>query len=348
MKQWAIVIISGLLLFAVIGIADAVVSTSTHYQIQQDTITPVGGGENTTSTHYKTTQSIGEQASGADTSDHYRARGAFRYLFNPVTQQSVPAPTPSSSGGGSSGGILIPITTGPGTLTLGGFAAPKALVKVFEEKETKTVTADTNGAFSLEITDLTPGQTSVSIWSEDANGTKSVILTFSLTIQQSGRTALTNIFLSPTITVANSEVPITGDVKVSGQTTPKSSVLLKFSSNDVTAQTTSGPDGQYSYSLPADKLGAGDHVVIAQAKRPDGTRSAFSPSVSFSVMGSGTGAAWRRSDLNHDRRVDLVDLSILLANWGNKPGNTAADVNEDGTVDLVDVSIMLYNWTGER
>lgn len=50
-------------------------------------------------------------------------------------------------------------------------------------------------------------------------------------------------------------------------------------------------------------------------------------------------------DINRDGRVDLVDFSILLYNWG-MPKNPQADFNEDGVVDLVDFSIMLYHWTG--
>lgn len=53
----------------------------------------------------------------------------------------------------------------------------------------------------------------------------------------------------------------------------------------------------------------------------------------------------RTGDLNFDGKVDLVDFSILLFNWGI-PKNPIADINNDGKVDLVDFSIMLYWWTG--
>lgn len=53
----------------------------------------------------------------------------------------------------------------------------------------------------------------------------------------------------------------------------------------------------------------------------------------------------RIGDLNCDSRVDLVDFSILLYNWG-VPKNPIADLNNDGQVDLVDFSILLYWWTG--
>lgn len=45
-------------------------------------------------------------------------------------------------------------------------------------------------------------------------------------------------------------------------------------------------------------------------------------------------------DLNHDGKVDLSDLSVLIANWGI-PRNKAADLNGDGVVDARDLSILL-------
>lgn len=66
----------------------------------------------------------------------------------------------------------------------------------------------------------------------------------------------------------------------------------------------------------------------------------------FAIMGSPILVVpeERPADLNTDKKVDLVDFSILLYNWG-KPKNPKADLNNDGIVDLVDFSIMLYWWT---
>lgn len=67
----------------------------------------------------------------------------------------------------------------------------------------------------------------------------------------------------------------------------------------------------------------------------------------FAIMGSPILVVpeERPADLNADKKVDLVDFSILLYNWG-EPKNPKADLNNDGIVDLVDFSIMLYWWTG--
>ena len=51
-------------------------------------------------------------------------------------------------------------------------------------------------------------------------------------------------------------------------------------------------------------------------------------------------------DINGDGKVDALDLSVVLSNWG-KTGATPAqgDLNGDGTVDALDLSIVLTNWS---
>lgn len=51
-------------------------------------------------------------------------------------------------------------------------------------------------------------------------------------------------------------------------------------------------------------------------------------------------------DINGDKKVDALDLSTLLTNWGNS-GATAVqgDINGDGQVDALDLSTLLVNWS---
>jgi hypothetical protein len=51
----------------------------------------------------------------------------------------------------------------------------------------------------------------------------------------------------------------------------------------------------------------------------------------------------RKGDLNQDGKVDVVDLGILLSNWGST-SKPPADLNKDGVVDVVDLGILLSNW----
>lgn len=52
-----------------------------------------------------------------------------------------------------------------------------------------------------------------------------------------------------------------------------------------------------------------------------------------------TGGTAKTGDLNGDGRVDVTDLSILLANWNTTNANS--DINKDGTVNIFDLSILL-------
>ena len=51
-------------------------------------------------------------------------------------------------------------------------------------------------------------------------------------------------------------------------------------------------------------------------------------------------------DVNGDQRVDLTDLSTLLANFGTSGGATIAlgDLNGDGNVNLSDLAVLLGNF----
>ena len=54
-----------------------------------------------------------------------------------------------------------------------------------------------------------------------------------------------------------------------------------------------------------------------------------------------------RADLDHGGSVDLVDLQLLISNWGACPdcGNCPADIDGDCAVGVGDLLILLANWT---
>ena len=51
----------------------------------------------------------------------------------------------------------------------------------------------------------------------------------------------------------------------------------------------------------------------------------------------------KKGGLNNDSKVDIVDLGILLSNWG-KTTKPPSDINQDGKVDVIDLGILLSNW----
>jgi hypothetical protein len=50
------------------------------------------------------------------------------------------------------------------------------------------------------------------------------------------------------------------------------------------------------------------------------------------------------ADINHDNKVDVFDLSILLGQWGQTGAGKTADLNGDSAVTITDLSILLSQW----
>jgi hypothetical protein len=50
------------------------------------------------------------------------------------------------------------------------------------------------------------------------------------------------------------------------------------------------------------------------------------------------------ADLNSDGKVDVLDLSVLLANWNKSGAGLKGDINADGSVNINDLSILLSSW----
>ena len=71
--------------------------------------------------------------------------------------------------------------------------------------------------------------------------------------------------------------------------------------------------------------------------RSDGQRHAFCNPIWLQMTIPG--------DLNGDNTINVLDLLILVANWGDCSGCTA-DIDHDGTVGVTDILALLAAWTG--
>jgi hypothetical protein len=50
-------------------------------------------------------------------------------------------------------------------------------------------------------------------------------------------------------------------------------------------------------------------------------------------------------DVNGDGKVDIIDIGIVIENYGKKPPpNPKADINHDGIVDIIDMGIIINNY----
>jgi hypothetical protein len=263
--------------------------------------------------------------------------------------------TTGGGGGGSSGrttGYRNGTNTAPDKtlVVINGIAYPNREVRVLVDSTViGIVRADSRGNFHFESGDTTAGISSYSLWTDDATGLKSTLLTLTFRVASKSVTTIDNVYLSPTINVDKTQVNKGDPIKIYGVSSPSVNISVHVNSDvEKVSTTTSGSLGDWSLVFDTSPLEEAFHTVKAMVSFSSSTgiiESNYSRSVSFYV-GKNVAEAGKceKGDLNCDNSINLVDFSILLYNWGTT--DTTADINSDGKVGLADFSIMMYHWTG--
>lgn len=249
---------------------------------------------------------------------------------------------PGPPGGGGGGGGAPSIVT---KVILRGKAYPGSSITVLQDGKIFTITtADSQANFKVEITDITAGIWTFSIWAKDKEGRKSLTFSFTTSVTSEMITTISGIFLPPTINLSKTVLQKGETLNILGQTAPESDVSISINSPEIVKKTKAEVDGTWFYPFDTTVLDEGFHTTRAKATSPEGLLSTFSQTLGFSIGEEIVGLI-KKADINNDEKVNLVDFSVLLYNWGF-PQNPATDLNTDGRVNLVDFSIMLYWWTG--
>jgi hypothetical protein len=50
-------------------------------------------------------------------------------------------------------------------------------------------------------------------------------------------------------------------------------------------------------------------------------------------------------DLNGDGVINVLDILVVVADWGPCTGTCESDLNDDGFVNVLDLLIVIANWT---
>lgn len=248
-------------------------------------------------------------------------------------------------GGGGGGGYEPPATETK--VIIKGLAYPSSFITLLQDGRVGGATiADPQANFKFEIANITPGIWTFGIFAEDKAGRKSITFSFTSSVTAGVTTTISGIFLPPTIEIDKTLVQKGETLNILGQTAPKSEVTIFVHSKEIAEKTKAGNDGLWFYPFDTTPLAEGSHSTRAKATSPEGLLSIFSQTLAFNIGKKEIEIAYSiRGDINGDKKVNLIDFSILLYNWG-KPKNPAADLNNDGKVNLTDFSIMLYWWTG--
>ncbi len=299
-----------------------------------------------------------------------RALDAFSNPVATSTQVSGTPTAPASSGGGGGGGGGGPPATGlsgavatSSVLSLRGRASPGAVVNVFKDGVViGTPTADKDGNWSLTVS-TAPGLSTISVYSIDAQNRRSLTASFTFNLIQAQTSALSDVIVPPTITSDKSVVKQGNTITFSGAAYPESTITIVVNSETVIQDKTKADiAGLWSYALNSKDLEKGDHTSKAQGITKDNITTIFSESIGFQVgdidvpFGKfqkgrepvpAVSACNKNGDINGDKKVNIVDFSILLYFWNQKnPANPCVDINRDGSVNIFDFSIMLFWWTG--
>lgn len=267
----------------------------------------------------------------------------------PIAYSNQASVTPSGattpSGGGGGGGSSV----GGGDVVISGIAYPATKVVILKDGAiATTTTADPGAAFSIRIQNLQQGAYTFGVYAEDAKGLKSTTYSFPVTVADNITVTIDNVFLAPTIGVSSKTIKQGDPLGIFGTTAPQAQVTIHVhSAQEFVQRVTASATGIWFKQFDTSLLEKGSHITFSRSALNDRVTDQ-SATVDF-IVGEATipNDLTKRSDLNSDGRVNIIDFSMLLFYWHKKPpASSKADITKDGTVDILDLSIMLYDWTG--
>lgn len=252
--------------------------------------------------------------------------------------------TVTPGGGTSTGNVAIPKTA----VGFSGYAYPNALVTLLKNGKTSaTVTANSNGSFSITLEELYNNNVLYSLFAQDVQGNRSLLLNYPIVVQVGYFTQLSGIRFAPTIVTDKLEVRFGDYLTVTGYALPQKEIEVTIKGPSLQVFTlTSSSSGVYKIVLPLSGLPKGEYAVFVNYKYD----ARVSKLVKFIIGETNIFYAESLSsipgDCNADKIINLVDFSILAFWYGKKNPPICVDTNKDGIINLTDFSILAFYWTG--
>lgn len=308
---------------------------------------------------------------GCDAYDVYCGDGILQPLFSEqcddgnaipgdlcsltCTQEQPPTATGTfgfpAGGGGGGGGVLTGtvIAKAQTRVIILGKAYPNTTINLLKDGQAiGSVQSDAAADFTYETSNVTPGPTTFGFWATDGTGNRSITFTTTFQVTQNAVTTVSNVFLPPTIALAERKVA-PGDIAATAGATAPNALVSVFVGKEQAPRATASSSATGVWSAAFSTAGLETeafHTVRAMFEQI-GTgfqaKSGYSQALNLYVGTRDVGGAVS-ADLNGDGRVNLVDFSILLFHWNTD--HAEADLNVDSRVNLTDFSILLFNWTG--
>ncbi len=256
-----------------------------------------------------------------------------------VTSPSPPPPPPPPSAV-SANPPPPPAKKPPPYVAFSGWAFPNGQIVVIKDQNPYATTTSNRAAeFLVEINEPHIGTFNFILQAKDNQGRSSQDLAYSVEATQNRAAIITNILFAPTIAADKPFVSPGGSLKIFGSSVPDANIEIQIlSGKEIILSTTTkaNPTGNWEFIFNSTGIKTGKYIAYARAKFSEET-SIFSKALNFNI-----GLECKPADLNCDRKVDIIDFSILMFYWNTT--DPRADINQDGRVNIIDFSIMMANW----
>lgn len=262
-----------------------------------------------------------------------------------------PAPPPRPPGtqeGTGAGGGNQQFQSG---VTIAGRTFPGAQVVVLKDgKDFAHPSVGGDGSWQTEASQLDRGSYGFSMFAVDSKSQMTARYNAVLAVTPKTRNTIGPVLMSPTLSAPGNRIEPGQKTTVSGYAISGEKVfLVVLTPTDpmqqplLTGTTLAKGDGSWSMTLSTENFGKGTYDFKAQSQVTGKGDSLFSADYLIGV-GEAPKGVKGAADINHDGKVNLSDLSMLLAHWGQS--YPMVDLNGNGKVDLADLSVLLSKWTG--
>ena len=262
---------------------------------------------------------------------------------------SAVVPSNEPPGGGSSGS-----GSAQATIVLSGQSFPGAKLKLLKDGAVSTTLfANPDGTFQITINNLTYGNYQLSLFAEDSTGEISSPHVINSAVFSNQPYVYSGIILPPTFKVSSTIVALGSNFTASGYSAPGSVVALEVPGLASLGTATASANGYYQITATA-SLAPNIYSLRVRATL-NGVTSLYSKPIQVLFYtgnlppGQLPGPPSQLGlcvDYNKDRRVNLIDFSILLFWFQKSEPPPSVDCNADTVIDLKDFSILMYFWTG--
>lgn len=239
---------------------------------------------------------------------------------------------------------------GTSEIALEGLAYPGSEVNILKDGvAVKKAKCNEAGQFKSEIKGLKEGVYTFTLWAYDSENRRSATKSLTIWIKESTKN-MSRVFLAPTLALNKTAFNPGEQLIAMGQTTPENKLDAWITSlpggKTVKKAGLADQAGKWSLTVDTKEFSNGGYQIKARAENASEGLSDFGTPLNFGVgqQAPNSSDTCSRADINKDKKVNLVDFSILLYNWGK--ANSPADINLDTKTNLVDFSLMMYCWTG--